>query len=99
MSADGQRRVSAEFTARFRLQSSRMPDGHFLTLLSATLSVFRRPSTRTSDMDKIIAFDQSHLLDDFMALPGANRAGLSGENRVTILRRAFLNKSVLISIT
>jgi hypothetical protein len=38
------------------------------------------------------AFDQSHSLDDFMALPGANGAGTSGENRVVTLRSNVLKK-------
>jgi hypothetical protein len=39
-----------------------------------------------SGMDKIVAFDQSHSPDDFMALPDANGAGTSGENRAVTLR-------------
>jgi len=39
-----------------------------------------------SGMDKIVAFDQSHSLDDFVALPDANGAGTSGENKVVTLR-------------
>ena len=39
-----------------------------------------------SGMDKIVAFDQSHSLDDFVALPDENGAGTSGENKVVTLR-------------
>jgi hypothetical protein len=45
-----------------------------------------RENLGMSGMDKIVAFDQSHALDDFVALPDANRAGTSGENRVVTLR-------------
>jgi integrase len=45
-----------------------------------------------SGMDKVVAFDQSHSLDDFMALSDANRAGTSGENRVVTLRSNFGKK-------
>lgn len=51
-----------------------------------------------SGMDKIVAFDQSHSLDDFMALPDANRAGTSRENRVVTLRSKF-GENVLTSIS
>ena len=37
-------------------------------------------------MDKIVAFDQSHSLNDVVAPPDANRAGTSGENRIVTLR-------------
>jgi len=50
-----------------------------------------------SGMDKIVAFDQSHSLDDFVALPDANRAGTLGENRAVTFR-SNIEKSVLISI-
>jgi hypothetical protein len=46
-----------------------------------------------SGMDKIVAFDQSQSLDDFVALPDANRAGTSGENRVVTLRSNFGKKT------
>jgi integrase len=46
-----------------------------------------------SGMDKVMAFDQSHPLDDFMALPDANRSGTSGENRVATLRSNFGRKT------
>jgi hypothetical protein len=39
-----------------------------------------------SGMDKIVAFDQSQALDEFMPAPDANRAGTSGENKVVTLR-------------
>lgn len=39
-----------------------------------------------SGMDKIVAFDRSQSLDDFVAAPDANRAGTSCENRVVTLR-------------
>ena len=51
-----------------------------------------------SGMDKIVAFDQSHSLDDFMALPDANRAGTLRENRVVTLHSKF-GKNVLTSIS
>ena len=47
-----------------------------------------------SGMDKIVAFDQSQSLDDFMALPDANSAGTSRENRVVTLRSNFGKKPV-----
>jgi integrase len=47
-----------------------------------------------SGMDKIVAFDQSQSLDDFIALSDANRAGTSGENRVVTLRSNFGQKSL-----
>jgi hypothetical protein len=47
-----------------------------------------------SGMDKIVAFDQSQSLDDFMALPDANRAGTSAENRVVAARSNFRKKAL-----
>ena len=44
-------------------------------------------------MDKIVAFDQSQSLDDFMPLSDANRAGTPGENRVVTLRSNFGKKA------
>jgi hypothetical protein len=46
-----------------------------------------------SGMDKIVPFDQSQSLDDFMSLPDANRAGTSGENRIVTFRSNFRKKS------
>ena len=37
-------------------------------------------------MDKIVAFDQSQNIDDFLPLPYANRVATNGENRVVTLR-------------
>jgi hypothetical protein len=41
---------------------------------------------------EIVAFDQSHSLDDFMALPDANGAGTSGENRAVTPRSNIRKK-------
>lgn len=46
-----------------------------------------------SGMEKIVAFDQSQSLDDFMPVPDANRAGTSGENRVVTLRSNLYKKA------
>ncbi|MDE5441343.1 hypothetical protein GWG65_07740 [Bradyrhizobium sp. CSA207] len=46
-----------------------------------------------SGMEKIVAFDQSQLLDDVTALPGANRSGTLAENRVVTLRSNFGRKT------
>ena len=35
-----------------------------------------------SGMDKVVAFDQSQSLDEFMPLPEANSAGTSGANKI-----------------
>ncbi len=39
-----------------------------------------------SGMDKVVAFDRSQSLDDFLALPDANNAGTSTENRAVTFR-------------
>ena len=46
-----------------------------------------------SGMDKIVAFDQSQSLDDFVPLPEANRAGTSGENGVVTFRSNIRKKA------
>jgi integrase len=45
-----------------------------------------------SGMDKIVAFDQSPSLDEFMPLPDANNARTSGANKVVTLRSNFGKK-------
>lgn len=52
-----------------------------------------------SGVDKVVAFDQSHALDDFMAPPNANGAGTSGENRAVTPRSKILGKNALIAIS
>jgi hypothetical protein len=42
-----------------------------------------------SGMEKIVAFDQSQSLDDFLRLPDANSAGTSAANKVVTLRSNF----------
>lgn len=37
-------------------------------------------------MEKVVAFDQSQSLDDFMQLPDTNSTGTSGANKVVTLR-------------
>ncbi len=46
-----------------------------------------------SGMDKIVAFDQSQNIDDFLPQPDANRVATNGENRVVTLRSNFRKKS------
>ena len=46
----------------------------------------------TSGMDKIVAFDQSQNMDDFVPLPDANKAATSDGNRVVTLRSNFRKK-------
>jgi hypothetical protein len=45
-----------------------------------------------SGMDKIIAFDQSQSLDDFMPLPDGNSARTPDANKVVTLRSNFGKK-------
>jgi hypothetical protein len=45
-----------------------------------------------SGMDKIVVFDQSHNMDDFLPLPEANKVATNGENRVVTLRSKFRKK-------
>lgn len=45
-----------------------------------------------SGMDKIIAFDQSQSLDDFMPRPDANSARTPEANKVVTLRSNFEKK-------
>jgi hypothetical protein len=47
-----------------------------------------------SGMDKIVAFDQSQSLDEFMPLPDANSTGTSGGNKAVTLRSNFLKKQL-----
>ena len=46
-----------------------------------------------SGMDKIVAFDQSQSLDEFMPLPEANSAGTPGGNRVVTFPGKFGKKA------
>jgi hypothetical protein len=39
-----------------------------------------------------VAFDQSQLLDEFLAMPDENNAGTTSENRVVIFRSNFRKK-------
>ncbi len=50
-----------------------------------------------SGMDKIVAFDQSQSLDDFLPLPEANSAGTPAANKVVTLRSNFAKKDAVIS--
>jgi hypothetical protein len=50
-----------------------------------------------SGMDKIVAFDQSQSLDDFMSLPESNKVGTSGRNEVVTFPGNF-RKNLTISI-
>ena len=47
-----------------------------------------------SGMDKVIAFDQSNSLDDFMPVSDANDAGTSVANKVVTLRSNFGKKTL-----
>jgi hypothetical protein len=42
-----------------------------------------------SGMDKIVAFDQSPSLDDFLPVPDANKVATNGENKIVTLRSNF----------
>ena len=46
-----------------------------------------------SGMDKVVAFDQSQNIDDFLPLPDANKVATTGENRVVTLRSNFGKKT------
>jgi integrase len=46
-----------------------------------------------SGMDKIVAFDQSQNVDDFLPLPDANKVATNGENRVVTLRSNLWKKA------
>ncbi|WP_407154915.1 tyrosine-type recombinase/integrase [Bradyrhizobium sp. STM 3557] len=46
-----------------------------------------------SGMDKIVAFDQSQSLDDFLAVPEENDAGTESENRVVTFHSNFWKKA------
>jgi integrase len=52
-----------------------------------------RETLGMSGMDKIVAFDQSQDMDNFLLLPDANRAATNGENRVVTLRSNFRKKA------
>jgi hypothetical protein len=45
-------------------------------------------------MDKIVAFDQSQSLDEFMVVPDTNSPGTSGANKVAALRSNFGKKAL-----
>ncbi|MGJ4942506.1 hypothetical protein ACQR1W_18165 [Bradyrhizobium sp. HKCCYLS1011] len=45
-----------------------------------------------SGMDKVVAFDQSQSLDDFLAMPHENKPGTSRQNRVVTFRSNFRKK-------
>jgi hypothetical protein len=49
-----------------------------------------------SGMDKVVAFDQSQSLGDFLAIPDGNDAGTSTENRIVTVRSNF-GKKLMIS--
>jgi hypothetical protein len=46
-----------------------------------------------SGMDKIVAFDQSQIMDSLTALPDANKVATDGENKVVTLRSNFRKKA------
>jgi hypothetical protein len=46
----------------------------------------KREKLGMSGMEKIVAFDESHSLDELMALPNANIDRTAAENRVVTLR-------------
>jgi hypothetical protein len=52
----------------------------------------KREKLGMSGMEKIVAFDESHSLDELMALPNANIDRTAAENRVVTLR-VILEKS------
>jgi hypothetical protein len=45
-----------------------------------------------SGKDKVVAFDQSQSLDEFLAMPDENNAGTTSENRVVTFRSNFWKK-------
>jgi hypothetical protein len=45
-----------------------------------------------SGMDKVVAFDRSQSLDDFLAMPDENNAGTCTENRVVTFRSSIWKK-------
>ena len=47
-----------------------------------------------SGMDKVIAFDQGHSLDDFAPLPSENSEGTPDANKVVTLRSNFGKKTM-----
>jgi hypothetical protein len=49
-------------------------------------------------MDKVVAFDRSQSLDDFLAVPDENNAGTCTENRVVTFRSNIWKKSVADSV-
>ena len=46
-----------------------------------------------SGMDKIVSFDQSQNMDDFLPLPDPNRVATNGENRGVTLRSNYRKKT------
>ena len=52
-----------------------------------------RQKLGVSGMDKIVAFDQSQSLNEFMVAPDTNSPGTSGANKVVTLRSKFGKKA------
>ena len=49
----------------------------------------KREKLGVSGMDKIVAFDQSQIMDDRLPLPDANKVATNGKNRVVTSRSNF----------
>jgi len=45
-----------------------------------------REKLGVSGMDKIVAFDRSQTMDDFLSQPDANKVATNGKNRAVTLR-------------
>ena len=67
-----------QMMAMFDWTDPKMP-AHFIARAN-------REKLAVSGIDKIVAFDQSQSLDEFMVVPDTNSPGTSGANKVVTLR-------------
>lgn len=77
--------TESQMMAMFGGTDPKMPAHYFAQANRQKLGV--------SGMDKIVAFDQSQSLDEFMVAPDTNSPGTSGANKVVTLRSKFGKKA------
>jgi hypothetical protein len=78
--------TESQMMAMFGCTDPKMP-AHYIAQAN-------REKLGMSGTDKIVAFDQSQNMDDFLPLPDANSIATNGENRVVILRSNFPKKTI-----
>ena len=81
-SCHGVRKARAEVAAYADCTESQMMAMFGWTAPAHYIARANREKLGMTGMDKIVAFDQSQSLDDFMSRPEANSAGTSLENGV-----------------